>query len=439
MSDFMEKLPYRLFLATLALVVVAVSAAYGALAYRFNLFPIPQMRSAYAMVMEVLTPADILLETTTEASADAVDMPLPDAVQPGLVMSVDSAGARDTVVRVMDRSGAQVHAWPVVWSEIWAPIEGGFPERPVSGMYLHGATLLPDGSLVANFEHQSTFRLDLCGEVVWKLDNLGHHSVHLADDGTIWVSAEDPILRGDTGYPNHRAPLRSWTLQNISAEGEILRTIPVIDLFLDNGIEGLLYMSSLENAMPVVTGDTLHLNDVETFPQGMASTVFEPGDLMISLRNVNGVFVFDGDDLSLKFDTVGRVTRQHDPDFMPGDVISIFDNRNFTAARGFGPRESRIVEVDAVTGELRTRLDADAELPFFTMVMGQHQRLANGNVLVVSSGQGRVLEFTPDGRLAWRYENQADGRTRRVYGAEILPEEMDRAFFEAGTAGCAPG
>jgi hypothetical protein len=351
-------------------------------------------------------------------------------------MVVDDVGGRNTAVRVLDRAGAVLHEWRVVWSEIWSPAEGGFAEPPVGEMYLHGATLLPDGSLVANFEHRSTVRLDPCGGVVWKLDNLGHHSVHLADDGTIWVAAETPVDSGETGYPNHRAPLRSWTLQNISAEGEVLRTLPVIDLFLQNGIEGLLYMSSLRNGAPVVSGDTLHLNDVETFPEGLASELFEPGDLMVSLRNINGLFVFDGEDLTLKFDSVGRFMRQHDPDFMAGDVISVFDNRNFTVDGDFGPPESRIVEIDAATGAARPVLDRSAEEGFFTEIMGQHQRLENGNILVVSSGEGRVLEFTPEGRLAWAYENQDGPRTRRVYGAEILSDRMDAAFFRAAAARC---
>jgi hypothetical protein len=348
--------------------------------------------------------------------------------------------SRETAVRIIDREGRTIHEWRPVWHEVWPDDEGEFPMRPRTGMYLHGVAVLPDGSLVANFEHQSTFRMDPCGKILWKLDNLGHHSVHVAADGTLWVAAETYVPAGPTGYPLHAAPLNSWTLQNISPDGEILRTIPVIDVLLQNGLEGLLYMSTQENTQPGVRGDTLHLNDVETFPADMPSDIFEPGDIMMSLRNIHAVIVVDGETLDVKFMSLGKVMRQHDPDFMAGDRISVFDNRTFTRDKLAGPAQSRVVELDAMTGAVEPIIDgSNAAEPFFTEIWGMHQRLANGNILVVPTAEGRVLEFTPDGRLAWRYDNRrAPDLNMRVYMAGVLPEPMDAGFFERISARCDP-
>jgi hypothetical protein len=386
------------------------------------------------MVKEVVAPSDRVLETTAVTYEVAVSTRLPDSLQTGLVLVAGDVEKRKTMVRIVDRTGRIIHQWRPFWSEIWSDDPGNFPERPNAGMYLHGVEVLPDGSLVANFEHQSTFRLNLCGEVMWKLANLGHHSVHYADDKTLWVPAENYIASGKTGFPNHRPPLRSWTLQNISLDGKILRTIPVIEILLKNGLEGLLYISSPDL---FVSGDTLHLNDVETFPADLKSEIFKPGDLLISLLSINAVMVLDPETLRIKFISIGQFTRQHDPDFLSGDRISVFDNRTFTLAPGAGPPTSRIVEVDVRSGAVTSVLDGSAETRFFTAIMGKHQRLRNGNILIVSSGEGRVLEFTPNGRLVWHYDNRVDkGLNMRIYDAKILPPHLDEAFFQQRKATC---
>ena len=227
-------------------------------------------------------------------------------------------------------------------------------------------------------------------------------------------------------------------MQQIDFDGNILRTIPIIDILLAEGYEGLLYLSSTRNAKVRVSGDTLHLNDVEVFPEDMESQVFEPGDLMMSLRNINAVMVVDPEDFEVKFASVGRVMRQHDPDFLDGDRISVFDNRTFTRGKFGGPAASRIVELNALTGHVKVALDgANEDTAFYTEIMGMHQRLPNGNILVTATGQGRVLEFTPGGRLAWRYEHQSEnGETKFVTHAEILPANLNEAFFKESIAKC---
>ncbi len=82
-------------------------------------------------------------------------------------------------------------------------------------------------------------------------------------------------------------------------------------------------------------------------------------------------------------------------------------------------------------------LPGDGETRFFTDIMGDHQRLPNGNILVVSSLEGRILEFLPDGTLGWEYQNRIAGDTNgAVFSARVLPPEMDREFFRSVTAGC---
>jgi len=412
--------------------------AYGVVANMRNWFPVPQMDAVREQVKELLPGTDDFLildtvrhETTVETLGE---------VAPGLVMVSGDYEPRKTAVRVMTRDGEIVHEWRIPWGDVWPAGDGEFPQgrRPASDMYLHGIDILPDGSIVANFEHLSTFRMDICGEIVWKLDNLGHHSVHYdAGSDTIWVSAEDYFASGRTDFDYHVAPLRSWTLQELDLKGNILRDIPVIDILLQNERDGLLYLSFLDNVGVRVSGDTLHLNDVETFPADMEEGFFTRDDVVISLRNISTVMVIDRNTLEAKLVSVGEVLRQHDPDFISGDVISIFDNR-FPHPRG-RPRASHIVEWDGPSGEMTRVLSGDGEYPFFTAVMGSHERLPNGNIILTEADGGRVLEYSADGDLVWRFSNrwaENAARNLRVYNVDVLGPEMDAAFFEERTAQC---
>jgi hypothetical protein len=211
----------------------------------------------------------------------------------------------------------------------------------------------------------------------------------------------------------------------------------VFDLLRDNGLEGLLYTSSLNNDEPVVSGDTLHLNDVEVFRSGTHSDVFAPGDIMFSLRNLSSIFVIDPETRRIKFSAIGRFMRQHDPDFDGGNKISVFDNRNLMPYPASETIGSRVIEIDAATGMSSILIDGRGETPFFTATMGTHQKLANGNMLVNPAEQGRVLEFLPDGRLAWRFDNRfGHDINGLVTAAEVLPPEMGTAFFKTLAASC---
>lgn len=436
--------PKAFFFSSLAIMALGGSFAYGVLATKKSLFPVPQLNDTYAMLKELVQPSDRILQSTNVRHAEPIATLSPDEVSPGLMMIMGAVNTRDAFVRIVDRTGRVIHEWQPVWSEIWPNAETVFPaEVPLLprgdlGMYLHGIDILPDASFVANFEHLSTFRMDVCGNVLWKLDNLGHHAVHLAEDDTLWVTAEDWLGEEvPDHYPMHRPPLRSWTVQNIDADGTVLDTIPIIDVLQKNDMLGLLYMSSTHNRRPWVTGDTLHLNDVDTFPSDLSSEVFAPGDLMLSLRNINTIFVMDPETWEIKFISTGHVMRHHDPDFIAGDKISVFDNRNLGPSSEEAPLYSRIVELDVATGAATPVLTGDGEEPFYTMIMGVHQRLPNGNILVINSDDGRVLEFSADQRLVWRYSNRIDDTTNgRVYMAMVLPETMDEAFFEERIALC---
>jgi hypothetical protein len=439
MKSRLDHLPKILFFFSLA----ATIYAYGFVSHKFHLFPFYQIREVARDLGALRAEFEIdkLLYTKVSPDIPKAATYLPNQLTDGLILVAGIAEDRRNIIQVIDRGGNILHELSLDWFKIWEGDEGNFPgnrrPRTAPGGLLHGLDLLDNGDFVVNFEYLSTMRMNLCGEVVWKLDNLGHHSVHIAEDGTIWVGAETYYQNDPTGYRNHNAPLRSWTLQRISKDGEILETIPVIDVLRDNELYGLLSLSTLSKYVTEVSGDTLHLNDIETFPSSFTSSVFEAGDIMFSLRNINTIIVMDAETHKIKFRSTGEVLRQHDPDFIDGDVISIFDNHNLMPSGGLENQSSRIVEINAANQEKTVVVDGAMDPRFFTDVMGMHQRLPNGNILITSSSEGRVLETLPNGTLAWEYFNKVEEvKVGRLSVAMLLPPNMDRDFFESLQAQC---
>lgn len=373
-----------------------------------------------------------------------VDYPVtaPERASTGLLLVTAIDAEQRNFVDIIDRSGGSLHRWYVDWFD-HGPDPGFVPEhrRPKvrPGGMLDGIVMLEDGSLILNIDHLTTLRMDFCGEVMWQQKNLGHHFVVPARDGAVWVGAEvNPAFRNTRRIPNHSAATRDWTIQKISVDGEILDELNILDLIYENDMLGLLHLSALHNESTWAQDDTLHLNDVDEFPDDLEPGVFQPGDLMVSLRNINAILVVDPVARKIKDLMLGPVLRHHDPEFLSGDRILIYDNRNLLPIPDPEVGRSRIVEYNFRTGAFAEVYQT--EEIWFSQILGKQQLLPNGNLIVTVATQGQAIEITPEGAIAWAWGNEI-GEKGHALVTEVseLPPSMDRAFIDARKRGCPPG
>ena len=359
--------------------------------------------------------------------------------QPGLSLVTEIAAERTVSAKIIDLKGNTVHKWNIDWFEIWSNPDH-LPESIVPkskpGTSIHGAVVMENGDLVFNFESKGLVRLDRNSEVVWRLPYLTHHSVHQHDDGNLWVSGTKYQTEKVDRLPNLIPPFYEETILEISPDGKILREWYVADLLRQNGYAGLLYMGSLNNENTVIQGDDrllgktdiLHLNDVEPFPANMQPGVFQPGDVMVSLRNINAVFVFNTQSEEIKFISTGKFVRQHDPDFIDGDTISVFDNNNASEPE----RKSKITIISAKDNSHKVFFAGSKDNKFYTRVMGKHQWQPNGNLLITESMSGRGLEIDPQGKIVWEYINYVEpGIVGVVSEVQRLSPESTELFTPA--------
>lgn len=331
----------------------------------------------------------------------------PGRMAPGLTL-IASYWADDgwrPSLRLVDASGATVHAWAPEAFDVFPDSVDARARDDVPGDYrqIHGFRLDPDtGEVLANVEHRGTVRLDACGDVIWTVERGNHHSIEAADDGSLWIPGAVPD--DETGYGSRHPGLPDtvmgeWIL-HVSPDGEVLQTIDVLDVLFANGLQRRIAQAAGERER-----DFMHLNDVEPLSAELAGEypLFEAGDLLVSLRNLDLVFVLDPRTERVKWSAWKPFVRQHDPDWTGDGWIGVFDNRWDTTLRGTFLGGSRVVAVRPGEGDERTRFPTPASDPFYTPYMGQWQRLENGDLLLVESEAGRVVEVSPDGRTVWEW------------------------------------
>ena len=365
------------------------------------------------------------------------------AAQPGLTLltAVGSDGRLEA--KVVELDGGVVQHWDLDWFETWPDAEHVpdiFVPKQTPGTNIHGAAVMGNGDLVFNFEYQGLVRKDVCGEVVWRLPYQTHHSVFVDEEsGHLWVSGKRFHEEATARLPNHRPPFAEPTVLEISPNGVILREISVFEILNDNDMEGLLQLKDFSEIIDeegTTTGDTLHLNDVEVFPSHLPAGHFKPRDVMISLRNIHTVLVFDPESLEITFVKTGDVIGQHDPDFIDGNTIAVFDNHVTSDSDAL--QQSRIVMLQAPEGEAEVYYEGTESRPFYTEIMGKQQWLENGNLLLTESTKGRAFEVDAQGKIVWQLVNFVDEEdwVGELSEAQRLPASFDPHFFEQQRKSC---
>jgi outer membrane protein assembly factor BamB len=394
--------------AVLLLASLGAAFAWGVAVGNFKLFPYSLLNSAWLAASRLM----VVWESPHHLSPIRHDRPgvevlQRERMQPGVTLLTSYWKDGDDWhpgIRLIDADGNLLHEWPVYPERIW-------PDSPYSDYirgtkntranFVHGTALLPGGDIVFNIEYLGLVRFDACGNVVWKLSRRTHHSVYQDAEGNFWVAALTWRDHAMPEYPGMKPQFVDESILQVSPDGKVLREIPILDAIYRSGYEGLLML-------PDRTGDVTHLNDVELLEAGMADAfdMFNAGDILISMRNIDTVMVLDGKTGKVKWHFTHALIRQHDPDFTADGHISVFDNRNDDTETGSGLGGSRILSIDPATQAVKTVYPVAGSDPFYSAYGGKHQYLENGNLLLTEARSGQVLEVTAAGEPVWSWTNE---------------------------------
>lgn len=413
-------------------VVLAFLLGYGVRV--FNWYPSPLLDRALRQANRIVVAPPPAFTAPRVHDREGTRTEQPDRVQSGVTLIAsrwDNSGHAPEV-RIIDQSGRPLHRWVIDPAEL-------FPESAnrriewgrVADRGVHGFHLLPNGDLLVNINYVGTARLDACGRSIWNLAVGNHHSITRAEDGSFWipgVSAPGPArsARFPDGYPGLEGPIYREFLLHIDEDGNVLHEINVIDVMFENDLERFLAKAPVEDG-----ADLTHVNDVEPLNSDMADTYpdFEAGDLLVSLRFPELVFVVDPDSRNVKWHASDPFIQQHDPDFIGDGWLGVFDNNRDGTDRGAMLGGSRIVAVAPHLDSLEVLFPTGASTSFYTRIMGNWQKLENGNLLLTESLAGRVLEVSPDGHTVWEwvhepYDDDHVPQVSQAVRLDLSPEQV---------------
>lgn len=317
---------------------------------------------------------------------------------------------------LLDPDGKVVHKWKISQEGTdytYVNDENCFP---------HGLEVFSDGSIITAFDGSiSTLtKYDYCGNIIWRLNGIFHHSIVRDNHNGIWVwGGYDGGSFHDQAYAD---------LLNINYDtGELIRSIDLRDVMAANpDIDILGVIQKTFDQKSYFVGhpeDYWHPNDIEPLPDNLADKyeLFSADDLLISLRNLNLIFVIDPDSLEIKWWRQGVVRKQHDPDWNDRGTITMFNNN---INRVF----SNIVEINPLTYEYWRPVEGEA-YNFYSWHRGNKEETPSGGYLITSTDQGRVFEIDKDGNLVFEYLNIYDkdkGVNLAVSEARFFPVD----YFE---------
>ena len=377
--------------------------------------------------------------TTNDAAGDQTDL---------ILLSGFFEGGNQ--LRLIRRNGTIVARWPVKYYDVFpnpTHLPADFAPATNWNMDTHGALAMPDGSVVFNFEFAGLVRLDRCGRVEWSLPRRTHHSVERAEAGGFWVPSRRNIVDGPSPFPPFETPVKEDTVLRVGDDGRVLAEYSVPRLLYDNGLEPVVTATGdWFRAGERWDGEIVHLNKVEELTSDIAGDfpTFEAGDLALSLRDQNLVVVVDRTLSKVKWWRIGPWRRQHDPEFVRGGRILLFNNNVYETAFGntppvspvAAPRVSHIGRIDPSSGAYDVIYGERAGQELLSVIRGKVEVTPAGGLMITEFEAGRVLETDANGKVVWEYVNRYNPtEVAEITEARVYPS----SYFTVADWSCSGG
>lgn len=390
--------------------VALFAFVYGIATQAFDLFPSDLAQRAWNQAERYFPGRPEYTEPRVYDSS-GVRVFNPEAVHPGLTMITSAWKAPagwEPQLRLINSKGDVVHKWRLDPERYFSP-EDNRGDATLDNAIANKFVLLPNGDVLANFNYVGTVRLDACGQVVWSLPEGSHHTIERGHEGSFWIPAiakDDSDATSDYihSYVGLGTPSHQNIVLRVTGDGEIVDMISVLDVLYQNDLESYIAKAHGHSKSQDVT----HINDVEPLDDSIANSypLLDGGDLVVSSRQLDLVFVFDPDTKVVKWHASDPFIHQHDPDFIGDGWIGIFDNREEFTRRGNMLGGSRIVAIQPGGDSIRVLFPTPQSEPFYTNVSGEWQSLPNGNRLLVEQMAGRIVEVDSSGRTVWEWINE---------------------------------
>ncbi len=272
------------------------------------------------------------------------------------------------------------------------------------------------------FYRNSLARIAPDGQPVWYRRGYGHHVPHVTDDDVALVPAtrvKGPIVVNYTkekGITLRCQRLRHDFVRVIDGDGRLLEEISILDAIIKSQYAGFLRRKHI--------CDPLHINSVHKLGENaLGPNGIRPGDIVVSLRNLNAFGILDRDSHRLKKLVHGGFVQQHHVTHLAGSKFLMFDNFGTDGVHG----PSRLLMVDVAGGTATTIFPNDATPEHLRGRLSE----IRGTAFVSPDRRRAIVTFTLEGKAV--EVRLADGAVLTEFTSlhdvshfEQFPEERQR-------------
>jgi hypothetical protein len=345
-------------------------------------------------------------------------------------------------IKIIDMEGKELHKWTIDYFKYWKDdkhLKDYQSPKSIFNTHSMGLHLYKDGSILVNISYKGLIKLDYCSNLIWKINKPTHHSITV-DGDSIWVPSGRPVEdTPDQFFINieYKKQLKSKEIDNqkfssslydnttlqISSDGKIISEFSIIESLYDSNLEFPLYIGHLLHSH-----DPIHINDIEIVTKELSKKIknVNPGDLLVSVRNMSMLIILDRVNGKMKWYHIGPWVLQHDPDITREGNITVFNNSRKGSYIN-RPKGSSIIDFNPKDNSHFVKFPKNNRTTFYTKWMGSHQLLPNNNILISESYRGRVLEVTPSGELAWEYISNYNDRYASLIS---YSERIDTGYID---------
>jgi hypothetical protein len=323
------------------------------------------------------------------------------------------------VALLMDMDGRVLHEWRADFRTLFPAEEPAAPVPPRMGSWRH-VQLLDDGSLIGVWEPHGIFKLDRDSRVVWSRANRAHHDFFVDEAGHIYGLSFDRNSLAGAG-PNKLIEDFYFVLD---ADGNELERVSMAEA-LENAnwreLREAFWKREEERDSHIKSDartDPFHTNSIYRLSATEASWLGDPfreGDLLVSMCLLDTIAAIDPRTRTARWWQTGPFALQHHPRPMANGTIVLFNNHVTRTT-------SSVVEIEPASGKVVWEYSGSWARPLASQTLGTVEVLANGNLLIVESNQGRVIEVTPDREVVWEF--QSPHRVSKRFVAVV--SHMDR-------------
>ena len=294
------------------------------------------------------------------------------------------------------------------------------------GRILH-PILTDDGGIIIRSPGTPLTKFDANNQLVWLFQkDKTHHSIEFDHEGNLWTPTHSfPYVIDKKYVGSDYGNFIDESISKISPNGELLFQKSLIELFLENKLEHLIFHQYGDTFHK----DPLHLNDIQ--PILSDGPHWQKGDLFLSLRHQSMVMLYRPSTNKILWKSVGDTVGQHDIDILDDHRISIFNNNVKNLYKGQAVDGHNEVLIYDFQTNLYSKYLNDGMIKYDvrTISEGRSQILDNEDLFIEESDYGRLLYFNKDKSLRWQYVNRAKNGLNYLLGWSrilYLPEDIKK-------------